>query len=94
MVSMRNWKNYPSIIIKYPSYLELWNNKKNLQEKNRTIICALTHITRGCLTLLHSEWPKLYGVLAILSAIGLTRKLDLGTYSYALAILRLTWLRV
>ena len=23
------------------------------------------------LTLLHSEWPKLYGVLAILSAIGL-----------------------
>ena len=25
----------------------------------------------GYLTLLHSEWPKLYGVLAILSAIGL-----------------------
>ena len=24
------------------------------------------------LTLLHSEWPKLYGVLAVLSAIGLT----------------------
>ena len=23
------------------------------------------------LTLLHSEWPKLYGVLAVLSAIGL-----------------------
>ena len=31
-------------------------------------------LTRGensALTLLHSEWPKLYGVLAILSAIGL-----------------------
>ena len=27
------------------------------------------------LTLLHSEWPKLYGVLAILSAIGLKVKL-------------------
>ena len=26
------------------------------------------------LTLLHSEWPKLYGVLAVLSAIGLTYK--------------------
>ena len=25
-----------------------------------------------CLTLLHSEWPKLYGVLAVLSAIGLS----------------------
>ena len=25
------------------------------------------------LTLLHSEWPKLYGVLAILSAIGLNK---------------------
>ena len=29
------------------------------------------------LTLLHSEWPKLYGVLAILSAIGLNK-----VYSY------------
>ena len=26
------------------------------------------------LTLLHSEWPKLYGVLAILSAVGLSAK--------------------
>ena len=25
------------------------------------------------LTLLHSEWPKLYGVLAVLSAIGFTK---------------------
>ena len=24
MVSMRNKKNYPPVIIKYPSYLELW----------------------------------------------------------------------
>ena len=24
-----------------------------------------------CLTLLHSEWPKLYGALTVLSAIGL-----------------------
>ena len=34
------------------------------------------------LTLLHSEWPKLYGVLAILSAIGLNvyllRSLDIS----------------
>ena len=30
------------------------------------------------LTLLHSEQPKLYGVLAVLSAIGLKKK---GTYS-------------
>ena len=28
------------------------------------------------LTILHSEWPKLYGVLAILSAIGLKVKLS------------------
>ena len=27
-----------------------------------------------CLTLLHSEWPKLHRVLAILSAIGLNKK--------------------
>ena len=26
------------------------------------------------LTLLHSKWPKIYGVLAILSAIGLIQK--------------------
>ena len=28
------------------------------------------------LTLLNSEWPKLYGVLAVLSAIGLTKTSD------------------
>ena len=32
--------------------------------------CHLT-IQRKPLTLLHSEWPKLHGVLAFLSAIGL-----------------------
>ena len=30
-----------------------------------------SHITNAFLTLLHSELPKLYGVLAVLSAIGL-----------------------
>ena len=40
------------------------------------------------LTLLHSEWPKLYGVLAILSAVGLkctsgvTRKIT-ATFIFA-----------
>ena len=28
-------------------------------------------VNKDALTLLHSEWPKLHGVLAILSAIGL-----------------------
>ena len=33
-------------------------------------------IISGCfLTLLHSEWPKLYGVLTILSAIGLNLRI-------------------
>ena len=30
------------------------------------------------LTLSHSEQPKLYGVLAVLSAIGLIKQVDLG----------------
>ena len=32
---------------------------------------------RWCLTLLHSEWPTLNGVLAILNAIGLTKSCGL-----------------
>ena len=34
----------------------------------------MSHAMNVCLTLLHSEWPKLYRVLAILSAIGLKAK--------------------
>ena len=33
----------------------------------------LTVLQLSFLTLLHSEWPKLYGVLAVLSAIGLKK---------------------
>ena len=33
-------------------------------------------------TLLHSEWPKLSGVLAILCAIGLNKKYDLVSDHY------------
>ena len=36
------------------------------------------------LTLWHSEWPKLYGVLAVLSAIGLTSANKVGHYSFKL----------
>ena len=39
-----------------------------------TVFCApfLDHILKQSLTVLHSEWPKLCGVLADLSARGLT----------------------
>ena len=37
--------------------------------------------TGGSLTLLHSEWPKLHRVLAILSAIELRRIKDLHIFS-------------
>ena len=38
------------------------------------------------LTLLHSEWPKLYRALAILSAKGLTKSLVKDTFSLSLTI--------
>ena len=39
------------------------------------------------LTLLHSEWPKLYGVLAILSGIGLN---EAEIYLYLMLVLPVT----
>ena len=42
--------------------IALWKTK---------IVYNLAFLSAIELTLLHSEWPKLYGVLAILSAIGL-----------------------
>ena len=41
------------------------------------VSCSLQHIAFQMLTLLHSEWPKLRRVLAILSSIGL----KFGNYS-------------
>ena len=40
-------------------------------------VCSFSELSvvKAYLTLLHSERPKLYGVLAILSAIGLTKRL-------------------
>ena len=40
-----------------------------------SIITGHPQNRNGCLTLLHSEQPKLYGVLAVLSAIGLNSKM-------------------
>ena len=39
---------------------------------NQDIVIITLVMQLLVLTILHSEWPKLYGVLAILSAIGLT----------------------
>ena len=36
-----------------------------------SIIKLNGEVTLPCITLLHSEWPKLHRVLAVLSAIGL-----------------------
>ena len=44
-------------------------NMKVSAEKTNLMILPVASKWR--LTLLHSEWPKLYGVLAILNAIGL-----------------------
>ena len=49
---------------------ELTPNEKRA-ENGRVASPEMHSFTFMTLTLFHSEWPKLYGVLAILSAIGL-----------------------
>ena len=48
-------------------YLKEFKFTKIWEQKLQTVL-QWEHLN---LTLLHSEWPKLYGVLAVLSAIGL-----------------------
>ena len=63
--------------------------KKKKQEENMSMSTFSFQNWANALTLLHSERPKLYGVLAILSAIGLNMKMWLLNFHYhgVLAIL-------
>ena len=51
----------------------LWEADGTFYAKSKTL-----------LTLLHSEWPKLYGVLAVLSAIGLKARCPSCDFSFNL----------
>ena len=52
-----------------PAYFPYHSYKKN---KAKSVSKSLSHIFLSVHNPLHSEWPKLCGVLVILSAIGLT----------------------
>ena len=47
------------------------NYKGKMELKHNLIMLKVTVLDKNCLTLLHSERPKLYAILAFLSAIGL-----------------------
>ena len=55
-----------------PPKTVLKNMSEEFLEKRRKALDNYLQVSMLTLTLLHSEWPKLYGVLVILSAIGLT----------------------
>ena len=62
------------LIIFIASLIEIWNQGTVYEAWDR--IKVLTKLRR--LTLLHSEKPKLYAILAFLSAIGLSFGASLG----------------
>ena len=68
--------------IALPVYLYRGANNLLLCGVSLTISLSHHYKTKSFLTLLHSEWPKLYGVLAILSVIGLNNATVLKVNRY------------
>ena len=55
----------------YPTTSLIWCSALDMGRLSGVATLSFCNLFKGSLTLLHSEWPKLYGVLAMLSAIGL-----------------------
>ena len=57
--------------------IQVYGDRKNTTRQKMYIntpkhtICYIKELRTTTLTLLQSEWPKLYGVLVVLSALGL-----------------------
>ena len=67
-----------------PSLLAFVSHNTSRQRKQNATFFG--KFALGSLTLLHSEWPKLYGVLAILSAIGLLVSAELGLNKFCFGV--------
>ena len=74
-VFMEKLENIYKISSEHCNYLELciivYKKKKKKKRTGSSVDLEMAHYKPSHLTLLHSEWPKLCRVLAILSAIGL-----------------------
>ena len=59
-------------------------NPRSVPKENNISVCEIANVSSNLchienLTLLHSEWPKLYGVMAILNAIGLKTRVSVDS---------------